>query len=388
MTLRRISVTLASNIVTSATNFTVSVAMIASGGPSALGAFTLLAGPWIIGTTLVRGVATQVLLADRRPFRDLAPLVLVVALLGTGFSCLVWALAPSTRVATPVLLGLPFAFLEDSLRFFAFSRTKAHIALLGDSVWLAVVVGALPLTAGDPTAASWAWSVGAAAGCLVMVVFYRSLAGSDGAGGHVRFTYGKSTLLTEAVGTLICGQLLLYGLPLVTSTSTLGLFRFSQTLLMPVGLTSASTLAVALAAGRMDLGAAWRTTVAPAVVGVGMIVVVIAAAPLFDQRLNYPVTAQTVEALVAGVAAVSLSTRNQAVLAQVRGLRRPSSWLPRRLTTSALEPVVGLPAAAVLGLPGAMLGILMPQVAMLGLFRKRYVEGSGAVGRQDLPADV
>lgn len=379
MSLRRLSVTLASNIVTSATNFTVSVAMISSGGPSALGAFTLLAGPWLIGTTLVRAVATQVLLADRRPFRDLAPLVLGVTVLGTGFGCVVWWVSPATHVASPVLLGLPFAFVQDSLRFYAFSRNKAYAALIGDSVWLAVVAGALPFTGGDPTAACWAWSLGAAAGCLVMVGLYRSLGSPSRSHGPVRFSYGRSNLLTEAVGALICGQVLLYGLPVVTSTATLGLFRFTQTLLMPTGLISASTLAVALAAGRMDLRGAWRTSIAPAGVGLLTIVAVLAAAPLVETYLDFPVTSATVASLVAGAAAISLSTRNQAVLALVRGVRKPSSWLPRRLVASVTEPLVGLPAAAVLGLPGAVLGLLMPQLALLGLFRGSALEGSQGV---------
>lgn len=368
---------LASNAVTSATNFAVTAGVMAAGGPEALGTFTLLISAYLMGVTLMRGLATQVLVADGRRLRDLAWPTLTVGVVAVLAGVAVSVLVRSSRSLWPVVAVLPLAVWQDVLRMYAFSRKAPGAALVSDSIWLVTVVAAMvveSMRGGGVTIVAIGWAMGAAFGLFFLLGWSVKRPRRDAASSPIhRTAYSTRVLLVENLGILLLGQALVYGLALVVNTEALGLFRFTQTLLVPAGLVSTALQVAILPSLRGEMLSrveARRLFAIPFASGLALMMVIILLRTPLAEFLNYPANASLIAAYGLGVLALSISTVNAVRLAEIRREMSVQQWLPRRFLAAATEPTVGLISASALGVPGAMFGPVAQHSVMYLSIRK------------------
>lgn len=376
----RVMVPLASSVVASATNFGVVLAVSASGGATDLGAFAIVTAPGLMSVGLMRSISTQMFLADRRPMADSLRLISGLALGSTILSGLVCLASSSAAEMAWVVVGLPALIIQDMCRFYFFGQQRPEISLISDLTWL-FTMGLLVVVAASSASLSapfvgFAWSVGAWAAIFVLTGPITSALRRPDHGPAIQRALGNARLpLTlEAVGAVLCGQALLYGLATMTSLSELGLFRFTQTLLSPVSIVAAGVLAYVVP--RLDhekpdtrpLSATKTSGLAAFFVG-AVVVVFVSSAPRVMSRTGIDRSTSLVILLSVGVIASTLSATNQVNMVKARRQLAGHIWVKKRLSAAVVEPVLGLGLATGLGALGAMIGVLGHQAVLSKVLR-------------------
>ena len=235
----------ASQVISSATNF-LAMAAVAHGSSAELfGIWSILYATMIFVVSIARGtIGTALVLRARDLDGDIAPhqaFTLATPLLGAQ---LVICVAISlVSVASPVLTILFFGasvggLLEDVSRYVAFSRGRPGLALVGDTLWFLTMAAPLALLAASESlnaiTASLSWGAGAWVGALGLAIglrshgsglptlrqLYRSLAGDLRVLLGESLTQGTSVLLvpfiaaataSPAVAGALRGGLTLFG---------------------------------------------------------------------------------------------------------------------------------------------------------------------------------
>jgi hypothetical protein len=385
-----------SNAATSATNFTLVLGVQASGGSRAVGAFALVSAPWVLGLTVQRNLAGQILLVDERGKRrrQLFHVVLLGGLVLAGIGvCVAIAGGSATLVMLPLAVGIPFALGQDYFRYVCFGRQKAHYALGSDLVWLVVVIGAIVLahtgTGGSPRAVAAMWTLGAIMALGVGLALLRWRRPSAlGVRSKPAGLFTLRVLLVESVLVLIMGQILVFGVAALVSLHDLGLFRFASALLAPQLLVGSAlvghlvprrprveTQAMAVSWARRQERRVALTTLC---VGAG-ICVLVAANPLgvISRVTHFTPTANFVVVMAIGAFAYAISSSNQTRMYVIRELHPGKEWLPRRIVAASAEPSAGLGLSALVGAPGAMAGVAAHQL-MLRMVMRNGLRGGAA----------
>ena len=390
---------LASNLTTSLTNFAVTACLMATGGPNALGIFTLLVAPWAVGTTMLRALGIQVMLAEGSTVRTLRTVYVTIAVTAMTVSLMVLVANPATRPYWFVSLIIPIALLQDLLRFEAFAAMETSRALTSDLVWLgtlAATIGAIAVSAKDLTARDvvLAWSLGALVSFVCMLLLRKAS----------RFQHEQPdmprrnvVLLVDSIAVMAAGQALLYGFAFLEGTQQVGEFRFIQTMLMPAALLSSSALAFALPRmPRMAHTALAQVTrsyiVALPSLAAGLMVLVALVVLRSEMFSTFQATIDTtfVLAYLIGLMALYLALPNQFALTLVRARIPWRKWLPIRILSAMAEPAIGLGLARILGVVGAAIGLAAHQV-ILGWSLARLLRAMRRVESQrslDTPSKV
>jgi hypothetical protein len=367
-----------SNATTSLTNFTLTFAVLAYGGATELGTFTLLVSPALVGVTVSRSFITQLWVADGRPTRHAFSLlggVLAASTAGSAVVMLVIAARPTFWV---VVCATPFVIMQDAGRFRCFAAGRPGKALAADAAWLVVSAGGvLWVWAHTPEVAPiiWAWAAGAVCGFVLLLVLRAAQLVTEPVA-HVG--YSRRTLVAESLTVLALGQVVIYGMPLIASRQELGEFRLIQTLSAPVGLVASAALAHELERARR-LGERRRVgpwlLAAPVTVTVFMTPVAIVVVEAMG-RVNVEWSVPLVLALVAFQVSLSLTTLSGYRLSRARRDVETRTWFRVRVITAGFEPAVGLPLSAYSGPLGGAIGSLVSQVALLAMLPRRDGAGS------------
>jgi len=260
--LLRATLTLGDQLLSSASNFTLGVLIARTGGPDALGAFSIAFFAWLAIMGANRALVAEPMIvvgqsegSEPGPDRGLSATLLVGGVAAAGLVLVVGVLR---------LLGVPFVALlalapwipsllaQDYVRWRAFRLQRPQQALISDLVFVA----------GQATATFWlfaldqrsvatfiaTWGFGATAGAIAGLAGCgtRRLAPRAGAA-HLRELWSRSRwLMAEFAASFVANQGYLVLLPVLLSTSELGLFRAGSSLITPIALLFTVTLSVGL----------------------------------------------------------------------------------------------------------------------------------------------
>lgn len=173
---------LADQLLSSATNFLLSVLVARTVGPSELGAFSVAYATFTFSLGAVRAIAGELLAvrhsavsADewREGVTRSAGTALMAGIL-VGAGCLIagaGAVEPFRSVLSIVGLSLPFLLVQDVWRFAFFARGRGSAAFVNDVVWVVVMFAAFALLRYyDVSSVAWLTLGWASAGCLAAIV--------------------------------------------------------------------------------------------------------------------------------------------------------------------------------------------------------------------------
>ena len=376
--------TVFSNAATSLTNFLVTFAIIAVGGATQLGSFTLLISPALVAVTIARAFTIQLWVSDGRPVRHALGVLGGLAAGSTCVSALVMVILRPQPVFWAIVLATPFVLAQDAGRFRCFAVGRPGVALISDLAWLGVTCAGV----------GWAWTHGHelapilvtwASGALLGLAFLLAWGVFRSETSEMPpARYQRKTLVLESIVVLAFAQLMVYGMALISSKAQLGEFRFIQTLSAPVWLIASAVLAHELQRARLS-GAQPRVTgrlLLPPLLG-GLVATPLALFALSLMRTEVMTwSSQNLIALVVVQVAASLTAVSGYELARARRQVETARWLRVRFAAAAVEPAVGLPISFYNGPLGGALGSLLSQLALIQLLArlrsepddKRYVE--------------
>jgi O-antigen/teichoic acid export membrane protein len=258
---------LADQVLSSATNFALSLFVARWLAPKAFGSFALAIAAWITLLGLCRAALVQPYVVEasrerlpewRASTRSAGGAVLVAGICGGAVIALVGViLGPGTPTgqAFVILGGLaPFLVVQDFWRFAAFSRNRARAAVANDGLWAIVQAAFLLLIVrhhATTATAMVAWGAGAVAGAFLGTLQFRLLPSLSRAtlrwarrisrwGGWFGLSNGLYAGGNQAVAVIVAAG---------SGPAALGGLRGVQTLLGPAQLVAQSGDAVALPAG-------------------------------------------------------------------------------------------------------------------------------------------
>lgn len=247
--LHRLGGGVVSQVLSSATNFLLSVLVLREAGLAAFGWFTLVFFAYLLGINLVRAiVGTPMLLSEQgraaRAGGFGVAVLLGVAMATLGLPLVLLMPADQRHFGLAMALALPFALLQDSQRFSAFAdKTPGRAAVL-DGVWLLVMVVPALVAAIDPTTA---WAVGAAISALIGVYGQRLRPARRLVVAFLRATRTwRNGLLSEAAGAMAVLQAGPYLVALVVGVGAFGALRAAYTLVAPVSMVVAGVAPILL----------------------------------------------------------------------------------------------------------------------------------------------
>lgn len=241
--------TLADQLISSASNFMLGVLIARAGGADALGSFGVAFLIWLAVVGINRAVVTEPMTVtgptDRRNARIpdglLASLLLGVVcsvLLGT-----VWAALELAGVDGMVLLALalciPSLLAQDYCRSMAFRLRRPDHALLSDAsfalVQVAASVAVFAVGATSTPAFVGAWGLGATAGAVVGIRVNSIPPTVSGGLAHLRALWPRSRwFLAEFCTAFPADQGYLLLLPVLLGTDQFGFYRAGAALVGPV----------------------------------------------------------------------------------------------------------------------------------------------------------
>lgn len=261
---------LADQVLSSGTNFALTLIMARLLAPQAFGSFALATATWITLMGLNRAVLIQpfvihaagdALPAWRARARTASGAVLVVgACAGVAIGLTGVVLGPASATGQVfVILGAlaPFLVVQDFWRFAAFSRNRARAATANDALWAAVQAVCLVVIVRPhptPGAAMVAWGAGAAAGAALGMAQFRLTPVVSGATLRWARTTGRLGGWFGLANCLYAGSTQLVSIVVAAGSGTAGLggLRAMQALLGPAQLVAQSGDSVALPAASRE----------------------------------------------------------------------------------------------------------------------------------------
>ncbi|WP_341580057.1 hypothetical protein [Microbacterium schleiferi] len=236
----------ASQGVTSFTNFFVVIAIARTQSPDQLGSWTLAFAIVTLGTTLGRAALSTPIILTRvdDPARDISGglgasiiggLATGTATLLLGFTGLV-----SLDVAAALALSAVFALVQDFMRYTWIARGRPGRSLLLDVTWLTVQVGTslAYLVSGGTSAVvlSLLWTAGAAAAVILGVVLdpYARLSSAATVAFYQKHNADSRRLFGESLANALAANLLPFVVTAVVGLAAAGAFRVAQTLFAPL----------------------------------------------------------------------------------------------------------------------------------------------------------
>jgi O-antigen/teichoic acid export membrane protein len=258
---RGAALTLADQLVSSASTFLLSVLIARAGGADALGAFGVAFLIWLAVVGVNRALVTEPMTvlgsteSNREELRAglLATLVLGLAVAAVlAGACGLVELTDVSAVGVLALVPwLPSLLAHDYCRAAAFRLKRPGRALLSDLtfavVQAALTLGLLVLDVRSVAAFMAAWGFGATAGAAVGMGLFRIRLAARGGVAHLRALWPRSRWFLAEFGTAFPadqGYLLL--LPVLLGTAQFGLYRAGASLIGPV-------VVVFLASGNVGL---------------------------------------------------------------------------------------------------------------------------------------
>ncbi|MGE3795538.1 MAG: hypothetical protein AB7I38_16665 [Dehalococcoidia bacterium] len=258
----RTAFTLTDQLVSSASNFALGVLVARTGGPDALGAFSIAFLAWLAIMGANRALVAEPMIiagrpegAESDPDRGL-PSALLVGGLAAAALVLIGGGLHAFGVPQTALLALapwiPSLLAQDYFRWMAFRLQRPQQALISDVVFIAVQAavtwGLFMFGQLNVGALIAAWGIGATAGAVVgfAICGERKRVLRNGAV-HLRELWCRSRwLLAEFATSFVATQGYLILLPILLSTSEFGLYRAGASLITPVALLFTVALNVGL----------------------------------------------------------------------------------------------------------------------------------------------
>lgn len=253
--------TLADQLVSSASSFLLGVLIARAGGAEALGVFGIAFLVWLAVVGINRALVTEpmtVLRGTELDREELGEGLTGSVLLGIGLALVIAAGCGLAELAGVDSLGilalapwLPSLLAHDFCRAAAFRQRRPDRALLGDVafavVQAALTVGLLVLEIREVAAYLAAWGLGATVGALAGMLASSIPLRRRGGPSRLRSMWGRSRwFLAEFSTSFPADQGYLLLLPVLLGTAQFGLYRAGASLIGPV-------VVVFLAAGNVGL---------------------------------------------------------------------------------------------------------------------------------------
>jgi len=389
---KRVALTLADQLVSSASNFALTALVARLGGVSALGSFGIALLVWFAVVGVNRALVSEPMTVIGGPevkpheHREGVAASAVVGLgVGVLLAAVCWVLIVLGGIDALGVLALapwlPSLLAQDYCRAAAFRTRQPHIALASDVVFAVVQAAATLMLAqvGDRGVASFlaGWGIGATAGAIVGMAMLRTRPGSLWRGWlRLRRMWPRSRWFLAEFGTAFPGdQGYLFVLPVLLGTTLFGLYRAGSGLIGPI-------VVIFLAAGNIGLPEAVRSLreggqpglrrfavlLTAAVSGVTVLycgVVALMAEPLLRLVYGAPFApAATVTAFIAGQYALNSLSFGAGVAMKAAGHMK-ALWVVR--ICSATITIAGTAVlASVAGLTGAGVAALIAGLAYSG----------------------
>jgi O-antigen/teichoic acid export membrane protein len=261
--MRRISVSLGDQAVSSATNFAAAIVAARSLSQEAFGGFSLALVTCVLATGAFRALSAEVLLVRMSAQDSFRSLARVGA--GNGFAVgaaagalVVVLVAPLSSEWSSMLVlaaSLPLLFTLDSIRYVSFALNSPRWALYVDVAWLAAMVAGMWLVAESgattpaPYVAAWALSGGAV--CVACLAVSRVVP-SCGSGLRWLWSHrdmGARYSLDYAASTGV-NQAYFYLVAAIAGLAAVGGLRGAQTLMGPLNVAYSGIYVVLIPEGR------------------------------------------------------------------------------------------------------------------------------------------
>lgn len=403
---RRVVLTLADQLVSSASNFALSALVARLGGVSALGSFGIALLVWFAVVGVNRALVSEPMTViggpevKRHEHREGVAASAVVGLgVGVLLAVACWLLIVFAGLNVVGVLALtpwlPSLLAQDYCRAAAFRTRQPHIALASDVVFAVVQAGATLVLAevGDRGVASFlaGWGIGATAGAVVGMVMLRTRPGSLWQGWvRLRRMWPRSRWFLAEFGMAFPGdQGYLFLLPVLLGTTLFGLYRAGSGLIGPI-------VVIFLAAGNIGLPEAVRSLreggrpglrrfavlLTAVVSGVTVLycgAIALLAEPLLRLVYGEPfVPAATITAFIAGQYALNSLSFGAGVAMKAAGHMK-ALWVVRVCSATV---TIGSTAvlASFAGLTGAGIAALIAGLAYSGGVLTAYAITGGADG--------
>ncbi len=241
--------TLADQLVSSASNFIVGVLIARAGGADALGAFGIAFLIWLVVVGTNRALVTEPMTVGGSLDSENAELregLLASLTLGVGGAGLVavagsvMGLAGLNPVSTLALAPwIPSLLVQDYCRLMAFRLRRPDRALISDVVFAVVqgtaTLGLFVLHVGSVSAFLATWGIGATAGALVGLGQVHVRVTGRGGIAHLRALWPRSRWFLAEFGTaFLSNQGYLFLLPVLLGTAGFGVYRAGASFIGPV----------------------------------------------------------------------------------------------------------------------------------------------------------
>ena len=379
----------ASQVVSSASNFTLGVVVGRFAGPSDLGAFGTAFVFWVIALVLYTALVTDpmVLLESdlgggggdgesiQRAARSALTVSLVLAAVYgiVGAIVMAFASAGTGRAIIATAAALPILILQDFGRRASFATKRGHVAFASDVSFVVLQSGVLGVLAWcgvvSATTTIIAWGVGAAAGLVVGQVGLatRLIAMPSTAALRAYWTSGRS-LLSDFIVIIASRHLYLLAVAALVSRRDFGGFQAAQSLMGPIAISlqAAGNLALPRATQAYRDGGwpslrrvARRLTIVVGSAQWGYCLVIVALGPWLVQLLygaKYNDFATVIRVVALGQAINCCSLGGITAIKVVGGVRR--LW-PARTRAALVSVPIALVVASRFGIEGATWGIVV-----------------------------
>lgn len=365
---------------TGITNLTMTVGVQAFAGIVALGAFSLIYAPAVVGLAIQRLVLSQTLMRGAHVSRVAGlPLALVLMWMSfPGLSALMSVIvtAPAVFKLLPLLCCL--SLFQDFMRYMFLGAKAPAPAFVSDLVWF--VIGAIGLLAAMAVpehalvAIVGSQIVGAAISAAALFKV-RSRIGTI----RITKTAPVGHLLTEAATISTLPQLSQYIIAGFVGVSVVGEFRSAQLMVVPI--TMLATQAQAIVFPRLDpedRGAVrrWALLCAAAAGVLGLLLMIARTINPFGvfALLGFGDSSSFYWTLAALTFGASLSLYLMIYMVRIRIVLPQSYWLRWRIGAAAIEPIASVGSGIAFGAPGLALGFVASNAASLaGLMAKERI---------------
>lgn len=247
---RGAAVTLADQLISSASNFALGVLIARSGGPAALGAFGIAFLVWLVVVGANRALVTEPMTvggsADSgdAQLREglLASLLLgagVTGLLGLAGTVMMFADFNTAVAVLALAPWIPSLIVQDYCRLMAFRLQQPDWALTSDVVFTVVqgivTTALILLRVGSVSTFLASWGIGATAGALVGMGLLCVRVTGRGGVAHLRALWPRSRwFLAEFSTNFLGNQGYLLLLPVLIGTAEFGVYRAGASLIGPI----------------------------------------------------------------------------------------------------------------------------------------------------------